>query len=112
MLPIEKLLLRARRLYGDREAIADLNGWLTYSELGKRVDALSAALAEFGVRQGDRIALLDSNSRQYVEAYYAAAQSGLIFVPVNSRLSGPEIEYILNDCRARVLIFAASFTDL
>jgi long-chain acyl-CoA synthetase len=85
---------------------------MTYSELGKRVDALSAAFGRLGLRQGDRVAFLDTNSRQYLEAYYAAAQSGLMLVPMNSRLSGPEIEYIINDCQARVLIYAAGFTDL
>jgi long-chain acyl-CoA synthetase len=112
MLPIEKLLPRARRFYGEREAVGDSDGWMTYSELGKRVDALSAAFGRFGLRQGDRVAILDTNSRQYLEAYYAAAQLGLMLVPMNSRLSGPEIEYIINDCQARVLIYAASFTDL
>ncbi len=112
MLPIEKLLPRARRLYGDREAVADGDGWMTYEQLGKRVDALCGALAGRGLAQGDRVAILDTNSRQYLEAYYAAAQSGLILVPLNARLSGPEIEYILNDCGAKALIFAGAFTDV
>ncbi|WP_375779395.1 long-chain-fatty-acid--CoA ligase [Bradyrhizobium sp. ma5] len=112
MLPIGAVLSRARRLYGGQEAVADEDGWITYERLGSRVDALSSAFAQSGLGRGDRVAILDVNSRQYLEVYYATAQSGITLVPLNSRLSPPEIEFILRDCEARALVVSHPFVDL
>jgi long-chain acyl-CoA synthetase len=109
MLSIERILPRARRLYRDRPAVNRNGAWLTFEQLGKRVDALAAGLASLGLQRGDRVALLDFNSAEYLETYYAAAQAGFIFVPLNSRLAAPELKYILNDCRANVLIASKPF---
>ena len=104
MLSIDRILPRARGLYPDRPAVNGGDGWLTFEQIGKRVDALSGALAGLGMRPGDRVAVLDFNSARYLEAYYAAAQAGFVMVPLNSRLAAPEVEYILKDCTAKVLI--------
>jgi long-chain acyl-CoA synthetase len=106
MLSIERILPRARALYPNRPAVNGGDGWLTFEQFGKRVDALAGALAGLGMQQGDRVAVLDLNSARYLEAYYAAAQAGFVMVPLNARLAAPEIEYILNDCAAKVLIAA------
>ena len=82
---------------------------MTFDQLGRRVDALAAGLASLGMQRGDRVALLDFNSAEYLEVYYAAAQAGFIFVPLNSRLAAPELNYILNDCGAKVLIASKPF---
>jgi long-chain acyl-CoA synthetase len=104
MLSIDRILPRARALYPDRPAVNGGEGWLTFEQLGQRVDALSGALAGLGVKPGDRVAVLDFNSARYLEAYYAAAQAGIVMVPLNSRLAAPEVEYILKDCATKVLI--------
>jgi long-chain acyl-CoA synthetase len=109
MLSIERILPRARKLYRDRPAVNRNGTWLTFEQLGQRVDALAAGLASLGTQRGDRVALLDFNSAEYLEVYYAAAQAGFIFVPLNSRLAAPELKYILNDCGAKVLIASKPF---
>jgi long-chain acyl-CoA synthetase len=109
MLSIERILPRARKLYRDRSAVNRDGVWLTFEQLGQRVDALAAGLASLGMQRGDRVALLDFNSAEYLEVYYAAAQAGFIFVPLNSRLAAPELKYILNDCGAKVLIASKPF---
>lgn len=112
MLSIERILPRARALYGERPAVSQGDAWLTFEQLGQRVDALAAGLASLGVKRGDRVALLDFNSPGYLEGYYAAAQAGFVFVPLNSRLAAPEIKYILNDCGAKVLIASQPFFSM
>lgn len=109
MLSIERILPRARALYPDRPAMNRGDAWLTFEQVGKRVDALAAGLAASGVQRGDRVALLDVNSPAFLEAYYATAQAGFIFVPLNSRLAAPELSYILNDCGAKALIVSQPF---
>jgi acyl-CoA synthetase (AMP-forming)/AMP-acid ligase II len=62
MLSIERILPRARALFPDRPALNGGDGWLTFEQLGKRVDALASALAALGMGPGDRKAVLDLNS--------------------------------------------------
>jgi long-chain acyl-CoA synthetase len=102
-------LARARARYADSPAVWDGETRLTYKELGARVNALAGALLEMGLRKGDRIAILDINSRRYLECYYAAAQTGIILLPLNSRLAPAEITYILNDAGAKALFLSGSF---
>lgn len=109
MLSIERILPRARELYADRPAINREGAWLTYEELGRRVDVLIATLKSLGLARGDSVAILDANSPTYLECYYACAQAGFVFVPLNSRLSAPELKYILDDCAAKFLLVAPPF---
>ena len=109
MFPISHILPRACAMYPHRLAMWDGDVRYTFVELGRRVNALVGALKSKGIRQGDRVAVLDVNSHRYAEAYYACAQAGIVFVPLNSRLALPELKYILNDCGAKMLLLSDSF---
>ena len=109
MFPISHILPRACAMYPHRLAIWDGDVRYTFAELGRRVNALVGALKAKGIRQGDRVALLDVNSHRYAEGYYACAQAGMVFVPLNSRLALPELKYILNDCGAKALLLSDPF---
>jgi fatty-acyl-CoA synthase len=77
---------------------------LTWGDLHRRVSALAAGLAELGVRRGDRVALLMSNRPEVIEAVIAANALGAIAVPLNFRLAPAEVEYVLGDSQARILL--------
>ena len=109
MFPISDILPRASAMYPHRLAIWDGDVRYTFAELGRRVNALVGALKAKGIGQGDRVALLDVNSHRYAEGYYACAQAGMVFVPLNSRLALPELKYILNDCGAKALLLSDAF---
>jgi long-chain acyl-CoA synthetase len=109
LLSISHVLARARAMYSDRLAVWDGDNRLTYQELGQRVDALAGALKALGLQKGDRIAILDVNSQRYLECYYAAAQTGIVLLPLNSRLAPAEITYILNDAGAKALFLSGRF---
>jgi long-chain acyl-CoA synthetase len=108
LLSIAHILPRAARANPQRVAVHTESGPITYAELLRRVNALAGALRARGVAKGDRVAILDVNSSRYLEAYYAAAQLGVILVPVNSRLAAAEVVYILNDCQAALLLYSSS----
>ncbi|MFC6906165.1 long-chain-fatty-acid--CoA ligase [Halalkalicoccus tibetensis] len=96
---------RARRHYGDREAVvATTEERYTYDELGERVDRLSAALQERGIGKGDRVAVLDPNTHYHLEAAYAIMQLGAIHTPLNYRLVPDDFEYVLNDAGVTAVI--------
>ena len=112
MYPVSRILDRARVTFADRLAVVDGDKRLTYRQLADRVDRLASALAGLGLERGDRVAILDWNSLRYLEAYYACAQAGLAFLPLNSRLAAPELSYIFNDSDAKALLLSAPFLDL
>lgn len=79
---------------------------MAYREFGDRADRVSGALQRLcGVRKGDRVALLFSNTLEFCISYFAVTQIGAICLPLNYRLSREEMEYQLKDTESRVLIF-------
>lgn len=87
------------------------NQRLTYRQLADRAEAVSAVLVEEGVGTGDTVAYLGENSPDFLVTLFGAVRMGAVFVPVNTRLAGPEIAHVLTDSRARVLIHDAVFDD-
>ncbi|HEX3994023.1 MAG TPA: AMP-binding protein, partial [Acetobacteraceae bacterium] len=94
---------RARRLYGEREAVVDGDLRLTYAQFLERCDRWSTALQALGVRQGDRVAYIAPNTHAHLEGYYAVPQIGAVLVPINYRLIPDDFEYIINHCGATVV---------
>lgn len=80
---------------------------LSYEDLAARTLALAGALQAQGVRAGDRIALLMKNCAQYVELLYACWTIGACAIPINTRLHGREVAYILDDAHARFCFVTA-----
>src|SRR5215203_5369299 len=77
---------------------------MTFWEWNARSCRLANALLGLGLAKGDRVAVLASNRVEWMEIYAAAAKGGLVAVPINFRLVGPEIRYIIENCGARALI--------
>ncbi len=83
---------------------------LSYGQLEQRVDRLAAHLRNrMAVAEGERVAVLAPNSTDVFEIQFACARIGAIFVPLNWRLSVPELESILRDADPHVLIFDSEF---
>ncbi len=112
MYPVSHILRRARTYYGGRTAVIDGEASLTYAELSDRVDRLAIALRGIGLERGDRVAILDHNSLRYLEAYYACAQAGFAFMPLNARVAPAELEYIFADSEAKALMLSPTFAEL
>jgi fatty-acyl-CoA synthase len=87
----------------DQEAIVSGPERFTYAETFARVRRLAGALERLGVGRGTRVAALHTNTHRYVEAYYATAMLGGVFVPVNYRAKRPELEHMLKSSEAQVL---------
>ena len=81
-----------------------------FSDFHAQSSQIAQALLARGVRAGDRVAYLGKNSDRYFEALVGAAKIGAVMTPVNWRLAGPEIVYILNDSAARVVFVGEEFT--
>jgi long-chain acyl-CoA synthetase len=104
MLTMRDPLAHATRHHAERIAVVDGERRLTFSELHARCARLGGALRSLGVQPGDRVAILAANGHPYLEAFFGVPSSGMVLVPLNTRLAEPELVAILEDCRPRVLL--------
>jgi fatty-acyl-CoA synthase len=84
---------------------------LTYRQWSERSCRLANGLLGIGLIKGDRVAILAYNCLEWLEIYVAIAKAGLIAVPINFRLVGPEIEYIVTNCGASAMIVQEDLRD-
>jgi long-chain acyl-CoA synthetase len=95
---------RAIRYYPERPALSLDQSTLTFSQLHDRVKRLAAGLSCTGFKKGDRLAILLPNAPEYIELVYACSWLGVIAVPINVRLSIPEIDNVLADSSPRGIV--------
>ncbi|MEK6335340.1 MAG: long-chain-fatty-acid--CoA ligase [Acidobacteriota bacterium] len=100
---------RARKLYGDREAVIDGELRLTYSQFFNRCDRWSAKLQELGVEPGDRVAYIAPNTHAQLESFYAVPQIGAVLVPINYRLTPDDFAYLINHSGAKIVCAEADY---
>jgi acyl-CoA synthetase (AMP-forming)/AMP-acid ligase II len=96
----------------ERTAVVFEGNRYTFSQLNERTNRLANALKNMGVQKGDRVAMLQVNCNQHVEAYFAAAKLGAIYVPLNFRAKGDELTYMLNSSEANTLLVGGRYLDL
>src|ERR1044071_2485301 len=89
----------------------DLERAMTFRMWHQRSCRLANALMGLGLSKGDRVCVLAYNCVEWLEIYAATALAGLVAVPINFRLVGPEIAYIVENCEARALIVQDELLD-
>ena len=107
------VLVDDHRAQGRAEKPAILCGprTVSYAQLQEAVNRFGNALLELGVRMEERIAILLPDSPEWVYVFFGAIKIGAVAVPLNTLLASKDYEYLLNDCRARVLVVHASLVD-
>jgi len=98
----------------DKVAIldADTQHTLTYKQLNTRANQLGQWLKQNNVTKGDRVALLMQNCPEFFEIQFACSKIGAVCLPLNWRLTAPELDYILKDSTPSVLIHDEKFDEL
>jgi acyl-CoA synthetase (AMP-forming)/AMP-acid ligase II len=109
---IAEFLTISSSICPDRTAIVFEGRRFSYAELNERVNRLTHALKGWGVKKGDRVALVQVNCNQCVEACFAAARLGAIYLPLNFRARADELEYMLNFAEANTLLTGSRYLDL
>src|SRR5712672_475818 len=94
---------------GDAPAFEFEGRRTTFAEFDVKTNRVANALIALGVKQRDRIAYLGKNSDIYFELLMCAMKAGVVMAPVNWRLAGPEVAFIVADCRAPVLFTGPEF---
>ncbi|KAD3514865.1 AMP-binding protein [Arthrobacter yangruifuii] len=98
-----RFLERASAVHPDKTAVIDGERQLTYREFAAAVTRTAHALRASGLTEGARAAFLGTNSAELLIAHYAVPLAGGVLVPLNTRLSPPEVAYICNHSGAALL---------
>ena len=109
---IGKFLTRRSDITPDREGLVCEDVRRTYKELNERANRLANVMTALGIGHADRVSILAFNEPEYYDTYFGLGKIGATLVPVNYRLAGPEIQYILSDCASKVFVFGKEYAEV
>jgi acyl-CoA synthetase (AMP-forming)/AMP-acid ligase II len=96
----------------DQEIVVFEQRRLNYAQLSDTISRFCAVFKQMGLKPGDVVAALDTNSDRYVASYYAAAKAGLTFLPLNYRAKEQELEYMINTAGTKTLLVGDRYQEL
>jgi crotonobetaine/carnitine-CoA ligase len=105
------MLARQARLFGDRPCVSIAGAQWSHRELAQVAARRGAALRAAGVARGDRVAVMCGNRAEFLETVLGCGWIGAAAVPINSASMGPQIEYLLADSGARMLVIEDKFLE-
>ena len=109
MLTIADAVATHARLTPHKSGARDSRRSLTYSQWHDRATRLAAGLRGLGLAKGDRVGVVAYNRIEWMEIYVAMARAGLVVVPLNFRLTAPEMAYILDHAEVGAVIAGPEF---
>jgi len=89
---------------GSRTALVTPAGRCSYGELAALADHAAQSLRGLGVEPEQRVALLMPDGVGFAATFFGALKLGAVAVPLNTRLPGKDLRFILDDCRAKVVV--------
>lgn len=108
---VPAILRRQKELFGGRPCVNIAGAQWRHGDLAGVAAGRGAALAAAGVKQGDRVAVMCLNRAEMLETILGCAWIGAIVVPVNCGCMGPQIEYLLEDSGATLLVIEQQYLD-
>jgi fatty-acyl-CoA synthase len=113
---VHKLIDHAALYHGDREVVTrSIEGpihRITYREIAARSKKVAKALERKGIKPGDRVATLATNTWRHLETWYGITGTGAVYHTLNPRLFPDQIVYIANHAQDRALFFDICYADL
>jgi carnitine-CoA ligase len=101
---VPRMLLRQAERHGQRRLVSIGGMTLTYAEASEAAAGYAAALAAAGLKTGDRVALMCGNRAELLLTILGCAWLGAIAVPINVASRGAQLEHILSNCGARLMV--------
>jgi long-chain acyl-CoA synthetase len=106
------VILNNVRRYPEKLALICGDNRLTYKTFNERCNRLANFLHHLGIKKGEHFAILSKNCHRHFEIFFAAAKAGIVYIPLNYRLSARELTYIINDSESKILFFAKEYLPL
>lgn len=107
-----RFLYRAADLFPNLTGVVSGSREFTWAEFAARCERLTRALQSAGVAPGDRVAYLSFNTNQLLEGYYGVPMARAIAMPLNVRLSPPELTAILQHAEPKILFYESDFAPM
>jgi acyl-CoA synthetase (AMP-forming)/AMP-acid ligase II len=96
----------------DRDFIVFNDKKWTFMQTHEKINKLANGLISLGVEKGDRVGMLQVNCNEYIEAYFAVAKIGAIFVPLNFRAKADELSYMIANAEAKILFVGNRYQSI
>ncbi len=109
---VAELMYRNARKYPDKEAIVFKDLRLNYLEIDRLSNQFANAIIKLGIGKGDRVAMMMRNSEKFVAVYFGILKAGAVVVPINISLVKAEVQFIVNNCEAKMFIYDEVFTPV
>ncbi len=109
---VSAIVERNAAQYPDKIALCNLSDTFTFSEVLEKSRQAAAVFQARGISKGDAVAIMGQNSFDFVFAYFGALMAGAVVVPVNHKLTAPEVAYILEDSKTALFLFDGSLADV
>lgn len=110
-LNLAQCIFDAAQADSDKPAFICREGVTTYGQFTDRVTLLAGAMEQLGLKAGDKVGVLLYNTLSFTVAYFALLSLGVTVIPLNTRLTAPELDTILDDAGAKLLISSLEFYD-
>lgn len=111
MLVFGSIMKQNAEKFRDKPAVIFKEKKWTYNELNHRANQIANAFLSIGYKKGDKVSVMMKNHSAYVEIIVALSKIGVIVVPINFRLVGSEIEYIVMNSESRGFITTAEYAS-
>src|SRR5438132_1455641 len=105
-------LTRRATLTPERTALIYREEQWTYAEMNRLTNRVAHGLHALGVNPGDRVGFLGLNHPRFLFTLYGTAKLGAVFVPLNFRLTGPELTFIIGDAGLHTLVYEEAFASV
>jgi carnitine-CoA ligase len=103
------MLTRQAERFGDKPLVGAGDAILSYAETRDAAARFAGSLREAGIKPGDRVAVICSNRIEFLEIVLGCSWLGAVAVPINVASRGPQLQHILSNCGARLLVMEAAF---
>lgn len=107
--PLFHFLEESAKKYPDKACTIFKGATISYKEMDEITDALAGALADLGVKKGDRVGIFMPNTPQFVMAYYGVLKAGGVVVASNPLYTASEIAHQANDAGIEVMLVMSNF---
>ncbi len=105
------MLSRQAERYSEKSLVSTGDTAWSFSETRDAAARFAGALRAAGIRPGDRVALICSNRMEFLEVALGCAWLGAVAVPINVASRGPQLQHILSNCGARLLVMEAAYAE-
>lgn len=106
------ILTRSAATFGTRPVLHDASGSWSYEELESQANRFARGLADLGIEETDPVAIMSTNCKEFVAAYFGIAKAGMVALPVNLLLGAENIVHCLVDSEAPALVVHESLLEL